>query len=376
MAGAILRIELRLLAAFLGLAALAAPLQPARAETRSYVVGWFTQATSSVEGDCPDGLNPLPEMTFRRDLTAIGMKKKDVEKILSGFSNGFGTPETTDALVNRGRVDGKPVNAYNHPMAVPDARLSTVVSNQAYGFNLDGKGAASPNSFVDPETGESGVDNQYWRAMGCHIHHRAAATDLPAYWSMVWGILRDSMPAWLMSIEGADLSRDGDVTVTFEKALEHITRDANGYVVADTTFRRDPDPRWRNVLRGTMKDGTVTVQDGEVHLAGDLYMLARLDLHSVRLRLNLTPDGGADGMIGGYVPWRSLYFMYANSGVIGEGMVGIDIPGIYHSLRRLADANPDPRTGQNLSISTAFRIRALPAFIVAADPLLASGTAR
>jgi hypothetical protein len=37
---------------------------------------------------------------------------------------------------------------------------------------------------------------------------------------------------------------------------------------------------------------------------------------------------------------------------------------MYHTLRKLADAYPDPKTGQNMNISTAYRIEAVPAFTV------------
>ena len=51
-------------------------------------------------------------------------------------------------------------------------------------------------------------------------------------------------------------------------------------------------------------------------------------------------------------------------------MQGIDVPGLYWALRRLADADPDPVTGQNRRISVAWQFTAVPAFVVpAASPV-------
>jgi len=48
-------------------------------------------------------------------------------------------------------------------------------------------------------------------------------------------------------------------------------------------------------------------------------------------------------------------------------MIINDAPGIYHSLKRHADGNPDPETGEFTSISAAYRIDAVPAFVVPAE---------
>ena len=42
----------------------------------------------------------------------------------------------------------------------------------------------------------------------------------------------------------------------------------------------------------------------------------------------------------------------------------MNFPGFFYSLQRLADAEPDPTTGQNTRISTAFKLDAVPAFLL------------
>jgi hypothetical protein len=54
---------------------------------------------------------------------------------------------------------------------------------------------------------------------------------------------------------------------------------------------------------------------------------------------------------------------------------GMDIPGFYYALRHLADADPDPKTGQNQRLSVAWQFEAVPAFVLPApSPGYASTT--
>jgi hypothetical protein len=82
------------------------------------------------------------------------------------------------------------------------------------------------------------------------------------------------------------------------------------------------------------------------------------------MRLKINPDGTLDAMMGGYQSWLQIYYMYAQGGFPYESMVGFNMPGIYYVLRRLADAEPDPKTGQNMAISVAYHIEAVPALPV------------
>ena len=57
---------------------------------------------------------------------------------------------------------------------MPDVGFHEVKGKFAYGFNLDGK--ATSKNYEDPDSGEKGFDNQYWRAMGCNINYRGTKT--------------------------------------------------------------------------------------------------------------------------------------------------------------------------------------------------------
>ena len=65
-----------------------------------------------------------------------------------------------------------------------------------------------------------------------------------------------------MTISGTDLSRDGDVTITIDRGLNHPLRDAHGHARSHMTFRIDSDPRSHHVFTGTMRSGVLTAQAG------------------------------------------------------------------------------------------------------------------
>lgn len=346
----------RLCAALLaGIAAL--PLQGAVAETKSYVVSWFYMATYSQDGDCPDGLNDSIEQHFRKVLAQLGKSQPEIEALVKAIP---GSMYVTYG--DRGRIDGKPVSPYLYPTSVPDPQIKTLKGKVGYGFDLDGKDG--PDDFTDPETGEHGVDNQVYRVMGCFVPQRAFPPDRPGFPAAEWDMPRDAMPAWLVEVTGDDLSKDGDVTIGIYRATAPVLRSTDGAPIPDMTFRVSGDRRSYNVVKGHLKNGLVTSNTFAFNMLGDIFYQPEFHLADARLRLTLKSDGTARGVIGGYENWRNLYSAYAAGGVFNEAVVSLDVPGIYYALKRMADAYPDPKTGENMAISTAYTIEALPAFIV------------
>jgi hypothetical protein len=85
------------------------------------------------------------------------------------------------------------------------------------------------------------------------------------------------------------------------------------------------------------------------------------------MRLKLKADRTLDAMVGGYQPWSDLYYSFAGGGAANESASTGDMPGIYYLFRKFADADPDPITGQNASISATYYMQAVPAFVVPAQ---------
>jgi len=340
---------------------------PAAAEqSKSFVVSWFTPAMYSQDDDCP-GRNPSIDGIYRHAIQQLGVSPEEEEELFAKYEGTTGGPEAGNIITNRARIEGKPVNAYANPAAAPVPEIHTVTGNLAFGFDLDGKDG--PRSFTEAETGESGIDNEFFRAVGCNTGMRAYYPERPlAIGTFQWDNIRLTQPAWIITIEGEDLTKDGPVTVIFDRALEATQWDGLSNTRRNMTYRIDPNPRSHNEFKAYLKDGVVeTTEPGTFHMMSDPYYTHIFKFEDAHLRVKLLDDGNLDGFIGGYQPWIDPYQILATGGLLLECCLGVDFIGMFHTLQALADGYPDPETGKNTHISTAYRIEAVPAFTVHGD---------
>ena len=335
-------------------------------ETRSYVIEWFSQASYSQDGDCPGGINPPTRRQYFESLSLLGKNPGEVETLMEKYAEGgMSQANVKNILRMRGRIGEKAVNGFVHPWTVADPELTSVVGKYAYGFNLDGK--INEDSFTDPQTQEPGVDNQLFRAMGCIEQFRGTFDYRPTFWAFIWGSMKETTPAWLVSVTGEDLESDGPVTITFDRAIERLFFGPTGAAVSDMTYRVDPDPRSHHVFEGKIEDGVLSITEpGELRLLLDTLSFPEFVLSNTHLRMAITPNK-LDGFVGGYQPVWDYYFGIAQGGLAYEGMIVNDAPGIYHVLRRHADGNPDPETSEFTSISAVYHLEGVPVFIVPAQ---------
>ena len=169
------------------------------------------------------------------------------------------------------------------------------------------------------------------------------------------------MPAWVIEVSGiTDPKNSDNVQVEIFRATDHVTRDANGDVRKDMSFTTDPDARSHNILHGHIKDGVLVTDESDIHLLADPFLMPEFHWTHARLKLRLEPDGSMKGILGGYHDWYALYWSYASSGWVEEHSTSLDMPAFWYSLKRNADADPDPKTGENKSISTAYEVEAVP----------------
>lgn len=337
---------------------------PSRAsESRSFVISWFAQATYSNDHDCSAGVHPEVEQIYFRYAQRLGVDAATIEAWRKKLMEGEDVKELQELVSMRGRVDGKPVNPYTNPAAVVDLQLPGLDGNYAYGFNLSGAAANDPSAFEDPETHERGVNHQLYRAFGCARAFRGSLQGRPTYWAWEWGQLKDSQPAWIITLRGEDLEHDGPIMISIDRALEHLRSNSDGTPRPEMGYRIDPDPRSHNVFRGQIKDGVVSVSEHKnLHVLQNPMVAPQLDLNSFHLRMKPAANGYANGFMAGYQPWHDLYFGLAATGFGGEEQVTGDIPGFYYLLKRYADADPDPKTGQNRRISVTYYFEVVPAF--------------
>ena len=348
-----------LAASFLGQSA-------AATETKGWVVSWLGQAMYSQDGDCPDGINPRWKEQRLRVLADLGYTKKEIDDLVNEQLAGKSGGRIGPLIVNRGRLNGEPVNAYLYPSAVVDPKLHAMGGKYAYGFDLDGKGPNSPHAFEDPETHEKGVDHELARAFGCMPQFRGSLTITPGNWAWTWSQLKDNQPAWVITLTGEDLSKDGDVTIAIDRAIEFLRSNSDGNTRFDMTYRVDPDPRSQNVYLGKIKNGVVILREPgtkSIHLLQDPQVAPEFRMSNVQMRLKRNPDRTLEVMLGGYQPWADLYFSFASGAAGNETAQTGDIPGLYYLMKKYADAAADPRTGQNTAISATYYLTAVPAFV-------------
>jgi len=337
--------------------------------SKAFVVDWLEPAffhggpendNIAPGPDCPEGTANSPGWmkvldTRWRDPSSIpyymdAENRSDLQRILR-----FRGPNYEDVWAN--------------PTLAPDlGGLPPVSGNVSYGFNLDGE--VKPTDFTSPD-GQKGIDNNYYRAAGCWVSYRGHP-----YKSQrgvgINGYMRDGLYTILIVLSGeGDPMNDDDATLSFFQGKDQIIKDANGQVARDASFAINPDPRNQSTLKVRIHNGIVeTTSSQEIRLRDEAWnrrMTDQIQLTNGQLCFSIREDGGLEGYIGGYREWKLLYKRQAVNGRDTEMLQGIDLPSFYYALERHADADPDPVTGKNRRISLAYRVRAVPAFVLTPD---------
>jgi hypothetical protein len=325
--------------------------------------------------DCVHGSDPKfanPDQTRR----ALAFQPWRSKEELDLIANPPGVEQTSEpgevrfsiwnrAIAYRGYKHG--IETYVNPFAADDPGLSEVNDRIGEGFNLDGK--TTDRDFVSPD-GEKGIDNALYRAWGCDTPWRGngnANLDLRANDKMQNGLY-----TMVIRISGnQDPLNDSDATIEIGYSPDKIVKDARGGVAVDYSYRILTGPQYTR-MKAKIKNGVVdSEQVAELHAPRFAWFYDQLgdaDFHQGRLRLNIAADGSATGLLGGYRNWLDLYA--ENTFSQDGGQQGVreheDHVALYFALKRNADAMPDPKTGQNMAISTAYRLKLAPVYVV--DP--------
>jgi hypothetical protein len=340
--------------------------QPAQAETRSYAVNMFVLATIASKANCPDGLNPLSDVFYKTELRRLGKTPAEIEKLMEDFPSGGYVP----LITNRGSIDGKPANIYAYPWSQPDPKLIPVKGKDGFGFNLDGKDG--PKDFIDPDTKERGVDNGIWRALGCIHNFHVSLPDFANRSYAQWDGTRDTSGAWLIQITADNWKNDDNVTIVIDKAIDVIERDANGNTMRNMTFRVDPSSRSRSVAHGKIVNGMLKTDPFTMHFVADPGVMPELHLDKAQMRVTFREDGSIKSYLGGYYDWVAYYWSHAQGGWTTEHASGVDMAGLYYGLKKFADFDPDPKTGEFRAISGTWMLDAVPAYIIGGERATAS----
>jgi hypothetical protein len=279
----------------------------------------------------------------------------------------------------------------NPELGKPDPNFRTVTGKDvpADGIDLDAqdshiKGKPVPGSGAHDDfrglNGEHGVDNQFYRLVGCSKSFQSTGQsntyEIEMYTGS-WGIL--------LTMKGAgDLHNANDVEVGIYANADPLQLSPTREALPNATYAAEQDPRFRATAHGRIVNGVLTTDPVDVrfHWIVNSIHLER-PLKKARLRMTLTADGTMEGILGGYTPVEDLYdFQYgfrngkdakgdpaplrlrAVSSIGQARVLGHTCNGAYYAMKQLADGDCDLKTGQCSSISTQYRIKAIPAFVV------------
>ena len=212
-----------------------------------------------------------------------------------------------------------------------------------------------------------------YRAVGCIIGFRGP--DGVEYIFQDKAVIDRRYNRTMFEITGVDsLENDDDVVVTFYRGQDRLLTDATGQNIMAGGSQRI-DTRWGKRLirqtRGRIEGGVLTTEP----VADLIVPWMNLNVPSfelirdARLQLDLSPTG-AEGLLAGYADvdtWYKQLIRNDSTHHLSNGQIsGISL---YKTLRRLADAYPDPETGENTAISTAMDVKFTQVFVVDQDGL-------
>ncbi len=302
---------------------------------------WAVYQTPNAKEECPNGFNDGPREQF--------------EKLFPP-----GSKLTVEDTQLRQEIETW------HPTPDPDGFVFHEVEGRySWGLNLDGR--VDANDFTHPD-GTPGIDNEVYRAVGCIIGFRGP--DGVEYIFQNKAIADERYNRMMIELTGVDdLENDDEVTVNLYRGQDNLLKDASGNRVMPGGSQR-VDTRWgRSLIRhttGRIEDGVLTTEPiPEMIMPWMNLSVPSIQIfRDARFRLKLSPSN-ATGLLAGYADVDTYYKQLIRNDSthhLSNGQIsGISL---YKALRRLADAYPDPETGDNTAISTALDVKMVQVFIV------------
>ncbi|MGE3690434.1 MAG: hypothetical protein AB7F98_03525 [Novosphingobium sp.] len=338
---------------------------PPASGVMGFVVSAFVPPVIQGADACPNGTSPKMREAYLLSLpeeerARLSLKENEQELTRRWQAGAFGE--------NGANICSQP-DMFERPL------LRTVQSKYSWGLDLDkdASDTCEHEAFQTP-TGETGIDNQEYRVMGCTLE-----------WRGVDGLAGDqevgmrqfhSSGEWtqVILLRGVDsLQHDPDVEVIYANTPDRPMVDSMGKFLPGGSFTvSDKAPRHRNVLHGRIEKGVLTTDSADIVLAqtwgqGGARDIrgnrTKYDYRKARLQLKFQPDGNVAGFLGGYRPVFDVIHSPAIGGVGSALVAGIDCAANLRTLRQYADGLKDPKTGKCTGVSSAARITAIPAFV-------------
>jgi hypothetical protein len=125
-------------------------------------------------------------------------------------------------------------------------------------------------------------------------------------------------------------------------------------------------------LKARIKDGVAETEQADIHMPQIAWFYnQQRDAYFRQGKIRVFPnsDGTAAGLVGGYRDFRDLYTQ--NAFTQSGGVQGVreheDHVALYYALRRHADGMFNAKTGRYDGISSAYRMKLVPVFVVDPD---------
>ena len=336
--------------------------------TKTYVIDWYEPAhyygaksgLTDPGTDCPAGTNP--EINWVKVLMRAGYTEAEARWLRDPANPSREPNHGQNQMAFRGEHRE---NVYMQPWTTPDPGMVEVTGRIGEGFDLDGNRS---NGFTSP-TGETGIDNNFYRALGCAKSYRG-----PPRLSSGAVATNDTMRngGWtvLVVLHGAgdDPLNDNDVDVGLYMSSDKLVKDGNGNISPDYTFRIRPS-KLEGIFKARSVNGVISTKSPMREVwTRDPGGARDLQLLQAQLKLQLNADETLEGYVGGYRPWKAVYDSLVNArGTVVEVLGWIELPAVYYALKRNADYSPSGLSGEKTHISYALRLHAIPAFVMTPD---------
>lgn len=304
---------------------------------------WAIYETEGAETECPQGFNDGP----REQYDELFPKDSGVERTV-----------VETRLMREGRQFHPTTTEETFPFKDAQGGIS-------YGLNLDGK--VDADDLQSPD-GEAGIDNQLYRAIGCIPSYR---TDGAVWFFENSFMIGNGYNRWMIEISDVDdLVNDDNVTVTTYRGLDSLVTDASGKgFVSGGTQRVDArfGQSFVDEVKGKIVDGvliTEAIEEAKIPWSQPGVSGGYHIIRDLQLKLNLTPQV-AEGLLAGYVDIEQYnHRLNSNWATHHQSYGQLSSASEFHAMKRLADAYPDPETGENTAISSAVNVTLTQVYIV------------
>lgn len=333
-----------------------------------YVLTSFTfELPGAQSGECPDGFNRTMREYLIEGLPPAEHAKFEAapREYLKEAAPLYHSDPALDPCANPAAFDTGEFLTIDGPVELTRVRADGTVVKL-----VSNRPDTCPGEAFSGDLAERPIDNQFWRAVGCVKGYQPGG-QIDDFAEV--NIKNGSRTILLKVMEMGGNAATGDVRVGIYSSEDAIPAGANGELLPGASLEVVDNPRYHNVAPGHLNDGVLTAGpfDLRLQLTGQ-----RIDseyfFRDARLRLELHPDGTASGFLGGYYDVEQLahgFIRYQDetgrsSGGAAADTLGYTCPALYSALKSLANGHPDSETGECTSISTVFRLRAIPAFVL------------